>query len=191
MTARHDLPTDIASGGHSPRASSQAAPGARVYRPRTTHEQLCLFLHTIHCPALPHMAKRLAVASCFVIYGVLGTEAALLARQLGIDVIHQTDCDRKSQVGDVISVHYNGTLEDGRLFDSSHKRNAPIAFTLGVGQVIAGWDQGLLDMCPGDERLLTIPPELAYGARSVGVIPAQSTLSRYTWRPAVCIARMI
>jgi hypothetical protein len=78
-------------------------------------------------------------------------------------------CSRPSQNGDKISVHYRGTLlEGGTLFDESYKRGAPFTFTLGAGQVIAGWDQGLLDMCPGEERKLVIPPELAYGARGAG-----------------------
>ncbi|KAL8611012.1 hypothetical protein ACOMHN_042628 [Nucella lapillus] len=62
-------------------------------------------------------------------------------------------------------MHYTGTLEDGTEFDSSLTRNKPLVFTLGVGQVIKGWDQGLLGMCEGEKRKLVIPSEMGYGDR--------------------------
>ena len=64
----------------------------------------------------------------------------------------------------------------GSEFDSSYSRGTPLSFTVGKGQVIKGWDQGLLDMCPGEKRTLTIQPEWAYGNRAMGPIPAGSTL---------------
>lgn len=67
-------------------------------------------------------------------------------------------------------------MTDGTKFDSSYDRNSPLSFTLGQGRVIQGWEQGLLDMCIGEKRKLTIPPELGYGARGVGPIPANSEL---------------
>lgn len=86
-------------------------------------------------------------------------------------------CARPSQDNDRIAVHYRGTLEsNGELFDESYKRGAPFTFTLGAGQVIKGWDYGLLDMCPGEKRKLTIPPELGYGNTRSGPIPPGSTL---------------
>ncbi len=79
--------------------------------------------------------------------------------------------------GRVVEVHYTGTLMDGTRFDSSLDRGAPFRFTLGAGRVIAGWDQGVAGMRVGGRRVLTIPPELAYGASGVpGVIPPSSTL---------------
>ena len=76
-----------------------------------------------------------------------------------------------------VSVHYTGRLEDGTKFDSSVDRGTPFEFLLGVGQVIAGWDQGVAGMRVGGKRTLTIPAALGYGARGVpGVIPPNATL---------------
>ncbi|KAF1963503.1 hypothetical protein CC80DRAFT_587901 [Byssothecium circinans] len=96
---------------------------------------------------------------------------------LGIDVTRHVECTRKSQKGDKIEVHYKGTLQsDGSKFDSSYDRDKPFKFTIGRGQVIKGWEQGLLDMCIGEARTLTIPPEYGYGYEDNGPIPAGSTL---------------
>jgi FK506-binding protein 2 len=74
-------------------------------------------------------------------------------------------------------VHYKGTLTNGNKFDSSYDRGDPLNFTVGRGQVIKGWDEGLLGMKIGEKRKLVIAPELAYGSQAVGgVIPANSTL---------------
>ncbi|KAJ5608830.1 FK506-binding protein 2 [Penicillium herquei] len=99
------------------------------------------------------------------------------AAELGIETTHKVECTRKTQNGDGVAMHYRGTLQaDGKEFDSSYKRNAPLTFKLGTGRVIKGWDQGLLDMCIGEKRTLTIPPEFGYGDRGVGPIPGGSTL---------------
>lgn len=79
--------------------------------------------------------------------------------------------------GKTVSVHYVGTLENGTKFDSSYDRNLPFEFTLGAGDVIAGWDQGVLGMKVGGKRKLTIPGELGYGpAGSPPTIPPNATL---------------
>ena len=80
--------------------------------------------------------------------------------------------------GKTVSVHYTGTLTNGTKFDSSLDRGQPIEFLLGAGMVIKGWDQGIEGMKVGGKRKLTIPPELAYGARGTpgGPIPPNATL---------------
>lgn len=79
--------------------------------------------------------------------------------------------------GDIVAVHYTGTLTNGVVFDSSYERNEPLSFPLGVGYVIAGWDEGIGLMKKGGKARLTIPPELGYGARGAGgVIPPNATL---------------
>jgi FKBP-type peptidyl-prolyl cis-trans isomerase FkpA len=82
-----------------------------------------------------------------------------------------------AKAGDRVMVHYVGTLTDGKKFDSSRDRGEGFRFTLGQGQVIQGWDQGVAGMLVGEVRKLTIPPQLGYGARGFPpVIPANATL---------------
>jgi FKBP-type peptidyl-prolyl cis-trans isomerase len=78
--------------------------------------------------------------------------------------------------GDTLTVNYIGTLLNGTKFDSTYDRQQPFTFQLGVGQVIAGWDQGIPGMKVGGKRRLTIPPSLGYGNQTVGSIPPNSTL---------------
>jgi len=97
--------------------------------------------------------------------------------QLQVDITKQVVCRDQAQEGDKVTVHYGGFLMDGTKFDSSFDRRKPFTFELGVGQVIPGWDQGLVGVCKGEERHLVVPSELAYGDRGAGeVIPPGATL---------------
>ncbi len=83
---------------------------------------------------------------------------------------------QEAKSGDFLTMDYTGTLENGEIFDSSKRHGQPFEFRIGIGQVIDGWEMGILGMKVGGKRKLTIPPELGYGGRAVGSIPANSTL---------------
>ena len=80
------------------------------------------------------------------------------------------------QADQPVKVHYTGYLEDGTKFDSSYDRNKPFSFVLGRGQVIKGWDEGVALLKKGSKAILRIPPDIAYGPRARGPIPANATL---------------
>eukprot|EP00794_Sanderia_malayensis_P019966 gene19966-21921_t len=105
-------------------------------------------------------------------------EASCEAKKLQIGVKKKVEnCQRRSKKGDSLHMHYTGKLEDGSQFDSSIPRGEPFVFTLGAGQVIKGWDQGLLNMCEGEKRKLVIPSDLGYGDHGAGdKIPGGATL---------------
>ncbi len=95
---------------------------------------------------------------------------------LKIEILEQ-GTGEESKNGNTVSVHYTGTFEDGTKFDSSLDRGTPFSFRLGDGQVIKGWDLGVLGMKPGEKRKLTIPPELGYGENGIpGAIPPNAVL---------------
>lgn len=82
----------------------------------------------------------------------------------------------EAKEGSRVKVQYVGMLQDGTQFDNSYSRGEPFAFTVGAGTVIKGWDQGVVGMKVGGQRILIIPGELAYGNRAIGPIPANATL---------------
>ncbi|MBI2068829.1 MAG: FKBP-type peptidyl-prolyl cis-trans isomerase [Candidatus Yanofskybacteria bacterium] len=80
------------------------------------------------------------------------------------------------RLGQGLTMHYSGTLENGTKFDSSYDRGEPFQFVLGAGQVIQGWELGVQGMKVGGKRKLIIPPSLGYGERGIGPIPPNATL---------------
>jgi len=105
------------------------------------------------------------------------TESEETVKDLAIEILEE-GTGGEAQNGDSLKVHYTGMLEDGTKFDSSLDRGDPFVFTLGVGQVIKGWDLGLLGAKVGDKRRLTIPADLGYGETGAaeGKIPPGATL---------------
>ncbi|KAK0530503.1 Peptidyl-prolyl cis-trans isomerase fpr2 [Tilletia horrida] len=123
-------------------------------------------------------AAPLALACVALLAASPAADAKEPPKELRIGVKHKpAECAIKSQKGDLMRMHYTGKLWEGEKFDSSLDRGDPFEFTLGSGQVIKGWDQGLLDMCEGEKRKLQIPAHLGYGDRGAGAkIPGGATL---------------
>lgn len=96
----------------------------------------------------------------------------------GLEYVDEVVGDGASPTsGKPVTVHYTGTFPDGRKFDSSRDRSKPFVFTIGKGQVIKGWDEGVMTMKVGGRRILTVPPQLGYGAAGAGgAIPPNATL---------------
>lgn len=106
----------------------------------------------------------------------------MITNGLTAEIITQGE-GTESKIGDTVSVHYTGWLTDGTQFDSSVDRSQPFSFTIGAGEVISGWEQGVVGMKVGEKRKLTIAPELGYGQRGVygqggtkEIIPTNATL---------------
>ena len=96
--------------------------------------------------------------------------------ELKVEILNEGQ-GKTAENGNNVSVHYIGMLEDGTKFDSSLDRGVPFDFDLGAGQVIKGWDLGVLGMKIGEKRRLIIPSDLAYGENGIpGAIPPNATL---------------
>lgn len=121
----------------------------------------------------------LLLVACVAIVGVLvDVKAEKEVTELGIGVKFKPEsCELKAHKGDLVSVHYRGTLVEGTEFDNSYGRDQPLDFQLGQGSVIEGWEKGILGMCVGEKRKLKIPAKLAYGDQSIALsIPAGAAL---------------
>ncbi|KXK06477.1 MAG: FKBP-type peptidyl-prolyl cis-trans isomerase [Ignavibacteriaceae bacterium] len=105
-------------------------------------------------------------------------EKKLTSTKSGLNYIDITEgTGRSPKPGDTVIVHYTGRFPDGVKFDSSIDRGEPFRFVIGQGQVIPGWDEGIMSMKTGGKRKLIIPPHLAYGESGAGgVIPPNATL---------------
>ena len=121
----------------------------------------------------PQPRSRLALLAALasVLLGACSGEPAPLITQ---DLVVGTGAEAVTR--DLITVHYVGRFPSGAQFDSSIDRGQPFVFRLGIGMVIAGWDQGIPGMKVGGKRRLTIPPELGYGSEGSGKIPGGATL---------------
>eukprot|EP00933_Yihiella_yeosuensis_P043883 TRINITY_DN38903_c0_g1_i1.p1 TRINITY_DN38903_c0_g1~~TRINITY_DN38903_c0_g1_i1.p1 ORF type:complete len:182 (+),score=32.62 TRINITY_DN38903_c0_g1_i1:57-602(+) len=137
----------------------------------------------LHCSPVLRLAPAAATAA--VLLQPAGCRAAASAAEeapwittaSGLQyrdlVVGDGDAPKK---GDTVQVHYTGKLENGKVFDSSIPRGEPLEFRVGTGQVISGWDEGILTMKVGGKRQLKIPPKLGYGRNGVGPIPPNATL---------------
>ena len=142
---------------------------------------LCLIdLYSIksHISYSNKMSKtKLSLLAVFV-FAVIGCEKKEIIMDSGLvieDLI--IGVGTTAEKYSIVTVHYTGKLQDGTVFDSSQRiGQEPFRFTLGVGQVIDGWDQGIIGMKVGGHRKLKIHPELGYGSQDKGVIPPNSTL---------------
>ena len=107
-------------------------------------------------------------------FSIVGT--LVMADELKIEVMQEGGGD-VAEIGQHVTVHYEGRLTDDTIFDASKPRGQPFNFTIGAGQVIQGWEKGVAGMRVGEKRRLTIPPELGYGAAGAGdAIPPHATL---------------
>jgi peptidyl-prolyl cis-trans isomerase B (cyclophilin B) len=112
------------------------------------------------------VAKKAAVKATDTVTTASGLKYIVIKKGNGV----------KPKAGSTIKVHYTGKFLDGKVFDSSVQRNEPFSFAVGTGQVIKGWDEGLLLMSKGEKCVFIIPPQLGYGAGGAGPIPPNSTL---------------
>ena len=135
-----------------------------------------LLIFAKHNPILVG-ATSIVMMSVLLVVVLLGQRVFYLNKAPMENVFMTDNTSIIAETGMQVAVHYQGRLEDGTIFDDSHKRGEPISFILGKGQVIKGWDQGIVGMTIGERKTLTIPPELGYGAAGAGdVIPPNATL---------------
>ncbi len=122
--------------------------------------------------------KAMITAALLSLLAVPVLAAKTVTTASGLKYVDQVVGKGASPVaGKQVTVHYTGILDNGKKFDSSVDRNQPFKFIIGVGQVIPGWDEGVMTMKVGGKRKLTIPAKLGYGSAGAGgVIPPNATL---------------
>ena len=128
----------------------------------------------------------LAVVVCLVLIGgvifiSVNNKANMATENEGNNANQEVSSGETAKAGDIVAMNYTGRLQDGTVFDSNvdpkFQHVEPFVFTLGAGQVIAGWDEGIVGMKVGEKKTLVIPPEKAYGPNDYGPIPGNSTLT--------------
>jgi FKBP-type peptidyl-prolyl cis-trans isomerase FkpA len=154
-------------------ASSRATYSSKKRSDQTTRLVVYIIIAALAIGALVYLLSILR-SSTSNPSPVAGTEVTTPSGLKYIDEVVGTGDSPKS--GRPVTVHYTGMLEDGTKFDSSVDRGQPYEFPIGVGQVIRGWDEGVMSMKVGGKRKLIIPPDLGYGARGKGTIPPNATL---------------
>jgi peptidylprolyl isomerase len=136
----------------------------------------------VHAPNLTRRVLSFLLAGVFAATMTESAQAQTVTLPSGVKYTDEVvGTGPQPTAGQTVTVHYTGWLDDngkpGRKFDSSRDRGQPFSFTIGAGQVIAGWDQGVATMHVGGKRTLIIPPESGYGSRGAGgVIPPNATL---------------
>ena len=117
----------------------------------------------------------------------IAEDAERIVTESGLTVIHvEEGTGRRPGRSSIVAVHYTGMLEGGTVFDSSYPRGGPFQFLLGVGRVIAGWDEGIALLHQGGRARLVIPPALGYGQTGAGgVVPPDATLTFDVWLVSV------
>ena len=121
-------------------------------------------------------SARLAFAAVVLLIGALWA-GAVFAQATLVATDKKVGDGAEAKTGSTVTVHYTGWLMDGKKFDSSRDRNQAFSFTIGRGEVIAGWEQGVRGMKVGGVRELVIPPHMGYGARGAGnSIPPNAVL---------------
>lgn len=134
---------------------------------------------TVKLSSNPLFAQGIASnAQTIIAQNMTNSEEKVITTDSGLQYEDLKEGDGVSpSKGQTVTVHYTGTLTNGKKFDSSRDRGQPFQFKIGVGQVIKGWDEGVMSMKVGGRRKLIIPPDLGYGARGAGgVIPPNATL---------------
>merc|ERR1712212_589768 len=131
--------------------------------------------HALQTPDLTVSTEkidRMKVALAVIVFvGAVIAEPEVKDSGLKVEYVSKPDtCERLAKHGDMLEMHYTGTLEDGKKFDSSRDRSEAFKFQIGVGQVIKGWEEGVLGMCVGEKRRLIVPPALGYGDQGAGDI---------------------